>query len=133
MTAITVALAAACAGDEGPARVDPEHVVYAGEPYGDLVILGDAVRDCMQSDEPGLPRVVLADRLFDCYTTAGWKKAYGCTGEGEVFMVAQILVESQGSLWSHELTHFFGDAREDNACGALALEDFSLARPDAGP
>jgi hypothetical protein len=130
--ALTAALALACVGEEGPARIDGDHVLYAGEPYGDLVILGDAVRGCMQSAKRTLPRVVLVETLFDCYTVDGWQKVFGCTGEDEIIMVASVLVRSQGSLWSHELTHYFGVSAEDHPCGSLALEDFSLARPDAG-
>ena len=130
--AIALALAPACIDGGGSVQIDPEHVIYEGEAYGDFLILGDAVRDCMESDKPGLPRIVLADAPFICYTTAGWKTVVGCTAEDESFLFAPVLLASEGSLWSHELTHYFGSHTENNACGSLALRDFSLAQPDAG-
>ena len=123
---------AGCDGEAGPARVDPDHVVYEGEAYGDFVVLAQAVRECMQSEVQTLPRIVLVDELFDCYTRRGWQQALGCTGEGESVMVAPVVVQSRGALWSHELTHYFGGKAEGDPCGALALEGFSLEQTDAG-
>jgi hypothetical protein len=119
-------------GTEPGVRVGEEHVLYDGEPYGDFIVLADAVRHCMQSDDPTLPKMVLVDDLFDCYTELGWKKVLGCTSEDQIYMVESVVAETDGELWSHELTHYFGSEREDDPCGALALRDFSLDRPDAG-
>jgi hypothetical protein len=130
---LVVALASACDDDRTVVRVEPERVLYDGEPYGDFVLLGDAVRNCMGSNKPSLPTVVLIDGLFECYTTLGWRTVFGCTSEDEIYLVASVVRESGGQLWAHELTHYFGNEREDDPCGAIALENFSLALPDAGP
>lgn len=114
-------------------RLDGEEVLYEGEPYGDFVILADDVRRCMRSSDRTLPRIVLVEDLFDCYTAAGWKEVLGCTGDGRIYMVAPVVERSEGVLWSHELTHYFGATREDDACGSIGLPGFSLERPDAGP
>ena len=136
VVALTLALAAltlaGCGGEAGPARVDPEHVVYEGEPYGDFLLLAEQVRRCMQSDVRTLPRIVLVDELFDCYTGKGWQQALGCTGEGQSVMVAPVVVQSRGALWSHELAHYFGGHAEGQPCSSLALEGFSLEQTDAG-
>ena len=113
-------------------RLGNSQVLYDGPPFGDLVPLQDQVRACMQSDDRDLPRVTLVDRAFDCYTQFGWKEVYGCTGYGQVIMDAPKALQSKGALWSHELTHFYGYPGGDHPCGFIALEDFSLAIPDAG-
>jgi hypothetical protein len=115
-----------CASEAGPARVEPEHVVYDGEAYGDFVVLAEAVRDCKDSEVRTLPRIVLVDELFDCHTTQGWKKALGCTGEGQSVMVADAVVASRGALWSHELVHYLGTKAEGDPCATLSIEGFSL-------
>lgn len=130
---MALALTQACAAEGQPVRLDPEHVVYEGEPYGDFIVLADAVRDCMQSGKRTLPRIVLIDTLFECHTAQGWRTVLGCTGEDTIFLVAPVVVDTGGMLWSHELTHYFGAEAEDDPCGALALDGFSLERRDAGP
>lgn len=113
-------------------RYSQHDVIYDGEPYGDLLVLADAVRRCMQSPDTSLPRVILIDSIFECYTTLGWKQVYGCTAEGEIFLDAPVLVQTEGVTWSHELTHYYGTAAEDNPCGGFRLEGFSIARADGG-
>jgi hypothetical protein len=122
----------ACAGDDSIARFQDAHVLYDGPPFGDLLVLANAVRSCMKTDKQTLPRVILVDQIFECYTTAGWKEVYGCTGDGRVFIVAPIALQSDGQLWSHELTHWYGDSAENDSCGYLALPGFKLDIPDAG-
>lgn len=131
--AALVALATACTQTDDPARFNPETVLYDGEPYGDFLILADAVRRCMQSDKQALPRMILLERNFDCYTTAGWQEVFGCTGDDKIFMAVPHLIETKGALWSHELTHYFGANTEDSPCGFIAIEGFSIDQPDAGP
>jgi hypothetical protein len=126
-----VVLAASCV-KTSMARFKNATILYDGAPYGDLVVLADRVRSCMHSDKQTLPRLILVDRIFDCYTTSGWKQAYGCTGESEVVMVAPVAEQSRGQLWAHELTHYFGAPGEGDPCGTLTLAGFSLQRPDAG-
>lgn len=130
---MALALTQACVADGEPVRLDPELVLYDGAPYGDFIVLADAVRDCMQSDKHTLPRIVLVDGLFECHTSQGWKQVLGCTGDDTIYLVASVVVDTAGMLWSHELTHYFGAEHEDEPCGALAIEGFSLDRRDAGP
>lgn len=131
VVAIAVVLAPACT-DESMVRLRDSQVLYEGPPFGDLLPLQDQVRACMHSDNQDLPRVTLVDRSFDCYTQFGWKEVYGCTGDGHVIMDAPKALQSKGALWSHELTHFYGDPGGDNPCGFIGLEGFSLVIPDAG-
>lgn len=130
--ALLAVLAAGCIAAPSMVRTDPEHVVYEGPPYGDFVLLADVVRRCMGSDKRGLPRIVLIDEQFECYTAAGWKKVLGCTGEDTIYLVAPTVISSHGALWSHELTHYFGAKNEDDPCGGLTLNGFSIAQADAG-
>lgn len=132
MMVAALALAPACTEEGAYVRLGPERVLYDGEPYGDFVILADAVRQCMESDDPTLPRLILVEDPFECHTTFGWKTVFGCTGEDEIFLVASIVVDTGGMLWAHELTHYFGADHENDPCGALALETFSLALPGDG-
>ncbi len=125
-----LALTGSCLQQDRPFR--NAIVLYEGEPYGDLIVLAEHVRQCMHSDKQTLPRVVLAERIFDCYTSAGWKQVYGCTSKDFIVIVAPVAEQSQGELWSHELTHYFGAQAEDDPCGVLTLDGFSLQRPDAG-
>ena len=125
--------AGGCGLDERAVRLGDAEVLYQGEPYGDFVVLADAVRDCMQSDQPGLPELVLVDRMVECYTADGWQQVLGCEAVGSVVVVAPVVERSEGALWSHELTHYFGARVEDHPCGTLSLQDFSLEPPDATP
>jgi hypothetical protein len=128
---LVIALAPAC-GEDSYVRVHSDQILYEGEPYGDFVVLGDEVRRCMRSDKQTLPHVVLLDGLFECYTRWGWRWVFGCTGDTEIFLVASVVQDSSGQLWAHELTHYFGNEREDDPCGQIGLENFSLALPDGG-
>jgi hypothetical protein len=131
--ACSIALVLGVGCEDGPyVRIAPGQVLYDGEPYGDFVILGDAVRDCMQSDKNTLPRLILVEGLFECHTTFGWRHVFGCTSDHEIFVVASIVRDTGGQLWAHELTHYFGAEHEDEPCGTIALVDFSLALPDGG-
>jgi hypothetical protein len=130
--ALAAALAPGCGGDESMVRLGNSQVLYDGPPFGDMLPLQDQVRTCMHSDNHELPRVTLVDRIFECYTQFGWKQVYGCTGYGQVIMDAPYAVQSKGALWSHELTHFYGDPNSDNPCGFIGLTDFSISIPDAG-
>jgi hypothetical protein len=132
--ALALALAAlpACAQDESITRFKDAHVLYDGQPYGDLIVLADEVRSCMHSDKTDLPRVTLVDQIFECYTTVGWRQVLGCTGDDRVFLVAPVAEQTEGQLWSHELTHYYGSDTEDDPCAVLALPGFTLECADAG-
>lgn len=122
-----------CSSDGIPVQLSGARVLYAGEPYGDFLVLAQQVRACLKSDKPGLPRLMLVDQLFECYTRDGWRWALGCEGAGTIVVVAPVVVESHGGLWSHELAHYYGVQPEGSVCGALELESFSIDLADAGP
>lgn len=124
-------LACGCAPDD-MVRLGEAEVLYSGAPYGDFLVLADAVRECMDSDVVELPRLLLVDRQVECRTVQGWKWVLGCEGHGEIILVAPVVTDSHGSLWAHELTHYFGAEEEGNRCGSIRLDEFSLVQPDAG-
>jgi hypothetical protein len=128
---VALVLTGGCGPDDRIVRLGEANVMYAGEPYGDFLVLADAVRECMNSDETGLPHLTLVDRQVECRTVDGWQWVLGCAGEREVVLVAPTVTSSEGQLWAHELTHYFGDEDEGNPCGALYLEGFSLQPADA--
>jgi hypothetical protein len=128
-----VVLGTGCATDEGSVRLGDATVLYEGEPYGDFVALADDVRECMHSDKPGLPRLVLVDSMVECFTENGWQWVLGCEGAGRIYVVAPMVSKSKGALWSHELSHYYGAASESHVCGMLQLENFSLDVQDGGP
>ena len=129
---VVALVGAACGVVETPsARFGADQVWYQGAPYGDFLTLADEVRRCMESDDHSLPRIVLLDGTFDCYTRWGWREVYGCSGGGVVYIDARHLLETHGAVWSHELTHYFGATAEDNPCGTIALDGFAITPVDA--
>ena len=117
-------LLSGCGGGEASL---PKNTVYEGKMYGDMIPLFEQVKACKRYIGFLEPTVIIYDHPFDCTGTL----AVGCYLLGQVGMWNESLIKSHGSLWSHELTHFFQSLlgeqfREDDPCGNFMLPDFKL-------
>lgn len=110
--------------------------IYRGPMYDDFIDLYEQVKVCKGYQGFLEPTIVIFEHSFDCTGVA----AGGCYLNGLIGLVGPAygisgdhnnLIDTQGALFSHELTHFFQSLmgqpmNEQDPCGSIKKEGFQI-------